>query len=199
MSRGHRLFSLRGGFTGCVWEDIAFISGLEWDSRSVNPVSSNRHPQLITTQVTTVAEIVREVRQISWSLILCLPSTINIDGFRAGDDSQYCSSKSPHEDGHLQVSKLVADTQSANSEMGVMLNVFVDSRRDRIGKWVVGTCPSQADSLQKTRSLSPKKVASLAHDNGPAYCGYPHLLNADDGVHGPKHFLPEQDAGDDEN
>ncbi|KAL1117752.1 hypothetical protein AAG570_004067 [Ranatra chinensis] len=35
MSRGHRLFSLRGGFEECVWEDRALISGLERDSRSV--------------------------------------------------------------------------------------------------------------------------------------------------------------------
>ncbi|KAL1117610.1 hypothetical protein AAG570_003925 [Ranatra chinensis] len=33
MPRGHRLISLRGGFKGCVWENRALISGLEWDSR----------------------------------------------------------------------------------------------------------------------------------------------------------------------
>ncbi|KAL1137615.1 hypothetical protein AAG570_009311 [Ranatra chinensis] len=33
MSRGHHLFSLRGGSKGWVWENRALISGLEWDSR----------------------------------------------------------------------------------------------------------------------------------------------------------------------
>ncbi|KAL1131515.1 hypothetical protein AAG570_011132 [Ranatra chinensis] len=35
MSRGHRLFSPRGGFKGCLREDKALISGLEWDSSCV--------------------------------------------------------------------------------------------------------------------------------------------------------------------